>query len=223
MCENLCMSKAEYIRSLIEDTPKGALVRAAEISEKLACHVGCGTAEANNTTRQVLMAMEHDGQIARAFRGIYVKTCGDSLDMENEQTRLEIADLIYVAGGSVGYYRGKRALEIYGLGRLSQDPVIVMASNESAGRQPALARRLGVVIEKPTAAVDSENSKYLHALDMISANVESLMELDDAEIKRLFSQFEREDVDYRKLVGFASKYGSVRTVRAVARLCERLL
>lgn len=217
------MAKAEYIRSLIGNMPKGFLIRTSEVSEKLARHTGCGLMEANNATRQVLMAMEHDGRIARACRGVYVKTCGDPLDMENEQTRQRIAELLYVAGGSIGYYRGKRALEKYGLAGLSQEPAIRIASNESTGRQPAFARELGVVIEKPTTAVNSENSKYLHALDMISANVESLMELEDDEIKRLFAQFEYEGVDYRKLVGFASKYGSVRAVRAVARLCERLI
>lgn len=223
LCDHLPMTKAEYIRSLLDSLPEGALVRASDMSAALAKAMGCSPSDASNTVRQIILGMERDGRIARVFRGVYVKTCGNPLDLNDEIILLGIADQLYVDHGNAGYYRGQKALERYGLGRLAKNGSARIATNESAGRQSALARRLGVVIEKPTATVDAENAKYLEALDMISENVESFMALDDESIRKLFSQLEHEGVDYRKLMGYASKCGSVKAVRTAARLCERLL
>lgn len=223
MCENLCMTKTEHIRSLIDAVPKGALVRTTKLVEALACHVGCPLPEASGAVRQVLLSLERDGQISRACRGVYVKTGGEAFDATSEQTRLKVADMLFVAGGQSGYYRGWRALEAYGLDELAESTIVRIASNESTGRQPASAKELGVVVEKPTTDVDEKNAKYLQALDLISDNIEALMALSDDAVQAFFAQLEAEGVDYRLLLGFASKYSSVRTVRAAARLCERLL
>lgn len=223
LCDHFTMTKAEHIRSLLDSLPEGAPVRASDMGAALAEAVGCSPSEASNTARQVMLGMERDAQIERVFRGVYVKTCGNPLDLDSPDVLLPIADQMYVDHGRAGYYRGRKALERYGLGGLAKDGAARIATNESAGRQTALARRLGVVIEKPTAAVDPENAKYLEALDMISEHVDALMGLDDDAIERLFARLEREGIDYKKLMGFASKCGSVRSVRAAARLCERLL
>ena len=217
------MKHAEYIRCLIEARPTGDLLLPGELSEQLSRRAGCSKSAASNIVRQVLRAMEQDGRISHVLRGVYLKSGEGPADVQSPDALRKIAERLYIADGREGYYRGKCALARFGLDDTLGDNAVRIATNKCKGRQNSISKGLGVVIEKPTACVDEQSARYLQALDLIRDNVDALMDMSDEDFNRFFAQLKRDGVDYVVLTGYASRYGSVRALKAVARLCERLI
>lgn len=220
------MTATQYIRELLKGLPNGTPFFLSDVVEDAAEAFGIERAAARNLAQQVIVKLLEVGELERADRGVYFRTDPhrDSRAAPFEQEGLLKCYLFDFRGRRIGYEDGARLA--YEIGILPDEPRFrgIVTNRMVKGYQPALAKRLGVLLDKPNKIpVDDDNADYLRLLDAISLmssyDGRPSPGIDLQSACKVIRYVEDRNLDLGRLTGYAAKTYTVNMLKVVGTIC----
>lgn len=218
------MTATQYIRELFKGLPSGTAFFLSDVVEDTAATFDIERSAARNLAQQVIVKMLDDGELVRADRGVYCKASGQEDGTPFDQDGLLRCYLFDFRGHRIGYEDGARLA--YEIGILPNEPALrgVVTNRMVKGYQPALAKRLGVLLGKPNKIpVDDDNADYLRLLDAISLmpSYDGMPSpgIDFFNACNVIRYARDHGLDLGRLAGYATKAYTVNMLKIVGTIC----
>jgi hypothetical protein len=201
----------------------GVMVTTSYIAESLVIRFHTDpekTRKIVNTSMNRLLKTRKD--LIRFKKGIYYKTKMTPFgNIPIDPLEIVIKKFVYYQGEQIGYETGPSFSNLLGLSTLIPR-YRYFASNNFRNRGNLTDEKLGIVLRKPRVIVNEKNYKYLQLLDLIE-NKEKISFDNANPITILLAFIQRNNLDFGKLLGYAKKYYSTRTVSHLAELAMQNL
>ena len=218
------MTATQHIRELFQGLQNGTAFFLSDVVEDTSMVFGIERSAARNLAQQVIVKMLEDGELERADRGVYYKTSGQGVGESFDQDRILRCYLFDVHGHRIGYEDGARLA--YEIGILPEKPAFrgIVTNRMVNGYQPALAKRLGVLLGKPNRIlVDDDNADYLQLLDAVSLmpsfDGAASPRIDFQSACQIIRYVEDRGLDLARLAGYATKAYTVNMLKVVGTIC----
>jgi hypothetical protein len=213
----------QYIGDIIHRLPIGVPIYTENIAESLAKRFKIDLGKAKGLVNVNLKRIADDNNLERYQKGIYYKAQKTPFG----KTKLNpdyIARDMYICknGRTIGYETGASFLNKIGL-TTQIAKYKYYATNVFKQNGSRVDKKLNILIRKPIVMVTDENYRYLQILDVIENKDKVSIDALHPE-KIIFNYIKDNNLDFEKLVAYASKYYRKETLLRVGEIvaCELL-
>jgi len=198
----------EYIRTLIEEWPVNKPITTDVVAAELAETFFIDIVSAKKITNVNMKRISDKGEVLRVQKGIYGKVENTQFGILKPSADEIMASLLLRDGDKIiGHIAGPTLLNLIGLSTWMPGKYHI-ATNGFRRRIPESAR---ICVYRPAVPVNDDNVRYLQAIEAITA-----MEKFHTDAERpddiLREMFYRNNIDNEKLIWYARKYYSKRTL-----------
>jgi len=217
------MGYQQIIEDMMNQVDFGVMITTAYIADNLLIKVNTDPERVRkivNTSMNRLLKTRKD--FIRFKKGIYYKTKMTPFgNIPIDPLQIGINTYLRRQGKQIGYETGPSLCNQLGLSTL-MPRYRYFATNIFRQRGNLIDEKLGIVLRKPRMLVNEQNYKYLQLLDLIE-NKEKISYDTTNPISILFSFIQRNHLDFGKLLGYAKKYYTARTVSHLVELAVQNL
>lgn len=213
----------QYIADIIHHLPNGVPIYTENIAKALAKQFKLEFGKAKGLVNVNLKRIADDNNLERYQKGIYYKAQTTPFG-KTKLNPAHIARDVYIHknGRIIGYETGASFLNKIGL-TTQIAKYKYYATNVFKQNGSRVDKKLSVVIRKPIVAVTEENYRYLQLLDAIGNKDKLPIDALHPE-KIIFNYIKDNNLNFEKLVAYASKYYRKETLLRVGEIvaCELL-
>jgi len=217
------MGYQQIIEEMMNQVDFGVMITTTFITNSLVTKFNTDpekTRKIVNTSMNRLLKTRKD--LIRYKKGIYYKTKMTPFgNIPIDPFEIGINTYVRKQEKQIGYETGPSLSNLLGLTTLIPR-YRYFASNNFQKRGKMIDEKLGIVLRKPRMVVNEQNYKYLQLLDLIE-NKEKISFDATNPFSILFAFIQRNQLDFRKLLGYAKKYYSPRTISHLAELAMQNL
>lgn len=210
------LSYTEYIEDMVKKVNTGDPIYSDDIAEAIKIEYGITKKEAAANTAvslKRLMDRRTIPELRNYQKGIYFRTAVTPFGETGINKDKLISDR-YLSNDN-GYYGGYRLLHQMGL--TNQMPNNLMVVTNKAGKNSRKDSKLEIIIMPPHTHITADNKEYLKILDILDLLQKAPVDVKEP-YKILAAYIKKMELDYKKLLAYASQYYHHNTLSHLAKV-----